>query len=127
MTISTNAKNGWNSWVRGANSGGLTSTTSTGTIPSNSTYPTVTDLSSTSGYVLDADATTGSPSIAAGYDGTNSTSGGHIDTFYQHMAYKTAPASGNVVTVNVRAKASATTPQASDYADTLTIVASGSF
>lgn len=126
LTISTNGKNGWNAWVKSANAA-LSSTNSGGSISSSGTYPTVTDISASSGYVLDADATTGAPSIAAGYNGTDTNSGGKLDTYFQHLAYKTSAVSGNVVTINVRAKAAATTPYGTDYADTLTVVASGEF
>ena len=130
MTTSTNARNGWVSWVKAVNSNstsGLYSSSSGGTISSPSSFPTTTDLASATGVVLDADAGTGTPSIDAGYDGGNVTSGGHLDTTFNRMAYHTAPASGDTVTVNVRAKIAATQAAASDYTDTLTITAAGNF
>jgi len=124
MTISTNARNGWIAWLKHV---GFTSPSTSATIAPPSTYPTISDLASVTGFVIDADATTGSPTIAAGYNGTNTTSGGNPSTTFDQMASNTAPVSGNVVTVNARAKVSATQIAAADYADTLTIVAAGNF
>lgn len=127
-TISTNARNGWISWVKGTNSGGaLHSTVANADITSPSSFPTVTDLASATGYVLDADAGTGTPTINSGYNGTNTTSGGHIDNVFHEMATKTTAGSGDTVTINVRAKIAATQAAATDYSDTLTVSAAGSF
>ncbi len=123
-TISTNARNGWLAWLKHT---GLTSTLASQTIGTPSTYPTVSDLASTTGLVIDVDATTGAPTIDAGFDGTNITSGGNPSTTFDQIASKNAPAAGNQVTIYARAKVSGTQKAATDYSDTLTITAAGNF
>jgi len=123
-TISTNARNGWLSWLKHT---GLSSATTGTSIAVPGAYPTISDLASTTGFVVDVDATTGSPTIDAGFDGTNSTSGGNPTTTFLPIATKNAAASGNVITINARAKVAGTQAAATDYTDTLTIVAAGNF
>ena len=134
QTLSTNARNGWVSWVKsGTNGGGgigaLHSTTANADITSPGSHDgTPETLSSTGGYVLDVNTGSGSPTIAAEYDGTTADMGGHISqSQFRQTAHATAPASANTVTLVVKARSSATTPAASDYTDTLTVVAAGSF
>lgn len=133
QTVSTNARNGYVSWIQGTSStggtgGGLHSTTANADITSPSSFPTITDLASTTGVVLDADTGTNSPTINAGYDGTNVTSGGHFDGgIFHEVSSKTGAQSGTTVTLNVRAKIPSTQAAASDYADTLVVSAAGSF
>jgi hypothetical protein len=131
--VSTNARNGYISWIQGTSTtggtgGGLHSTTANADISSPSSFPTVSDLASTTGVVLDADATAGSPTINAGYDGTNTTSGGHIDGgIFREVSSGTGVQDDTQVTLNVRAKIASTQLAASDYADTLVVSAAGSF
>lgn len=133
QTVSTNARNGFVSWIQGTSTtggtgGGLHSATANADIPSPSSFPTITDLASSTGVVIDAQAGTNSPTINAGYLGNGTTSGGHFDgaSFHQ-TASLTGAQSGTTVTLNVRAKIAATQAAASDYTDTLTVVAAGSF
>ncbi|MCL6096331.1 MAG: hypothetical protein M1444_01430 [Patescibacteria group bacterium] len=133
QTVSTNARNGYVSWIQGTSStggtgGGLHSTSANADITSPSSFPTVTDLASATGVVVDADAGTNTPIINSGYNGTNTTSGGHFDggTFHE-VSSLTGAQSGTTVTLNVRAKIASTQAAATDYADTLTVVAAGSF
>lgn len=131
--VSTNARNGYVSWIQGTSTtggtgGGLHSTTANSDITSPGSFPTVTDLSSSTGVVIDADATSGSPTINSGYDGTNVTSGGHFDgTIFHEVSSKTGAQSDTQVTLNVRAKIPSTQLAASDYSDTLVVSAAGSF
>ncbi len=131
--VSTNARNGYVSWIQGTSAtggtgGGLHSTTANADISSPGSFPTTTDLASSTGVVLDADATSGSPTINAGYDGSNATSGGHFDGgIFHEVSSKTGAQSDTQVTLNVRAKVASTQPAASDYADTLVVSAAGSF
>lgn len=132
MTVSTNAPDGFISWVQGTNTtggSGLRSTTAGATITSAGSFDgAVSDLASTTGVVLDAVPGTNTPSINAEYDGNGSTSGGYFEggVFHQ-MAYLTGYQSGTTVVMNVRSKIAATQPAAIDYTDTLTVVAAGSF
>lgn len=134
QTISTNARNGWASWIRSGTDGGggigaLHSTTANADIDSPGSHDgTPETLSSTGGYVLDVNTGSGSPTIAAEYDGAGADDGGHLSfNQFRQTAHATAPAAANTVTVVVKARSSATTPAASDYTDTLTVVAAGSF
>lgn len=127
--VSTNARNGWVSWVESAN-GALHSTVASANLSAGSFTlgsGNIVDLSSNSGYVLDADSGSGSPTIATEYNGNTANKGGKLDTHFEQTASATTPANDNTVTLIVRAKAGATTPAASDYTDTLTIAAAGSF
>lgn len=128
-TVSTNANNGFLSWVKSLNAG-LSSPTTGGSLPSASFVATsgnIVDMASISGYVLDVQAGTGSPSITAYYLGNASTSGGNLSTSYQQTASAAAPVNGDTFTLAVRARAAATTKAATDYADTLTVTAAGQF
>lgn len=133
QTVSTNARNGYVSWIQGTSAtggtgGGLHSTTANADIPSNGSFPTVTDLASATGVVLDADTGTNTPTINAGYDGNSVTKGGHFDGgVFHEVSSLTGAQSGTTVVLNVRAKIPSTQAAASDYADTLVVSAAGSF
>lgn len=134
QTVSTNARNGWTSWIKsgtngGANVGALHSVTANADIDSPGTYDgTPETLTSTGGYVLDVNTGSGTPTVAAEYDTASADAGGHLDFIpFRQTATTTAPASGNTVTLVVKARSGVTTPAATDYTDTLTVVAAGSF
>lgn len=134
QTVITNARNGWVSWVKSTN-GHLTSPSLGSTIDAGSyvtTAANLVDLSSATGYVLDADTGTGAPTIAAEYNSvvavTGTTGGGgKLATYFAKTASNTGPTATDTVTYYVRAKVSATQAAANDYADTLTVTAAGSF
>jgi hypothetical protein len=136
-TVSTNARNGWVTWVRSATDGGggtggagaLNSTVASAQIDSPGSHDGSPETLSTSGgYVLDVNTGSGSPTIAGEYNGTTADEGGHITyNLYRQTAHKTTPGASDTVTLVVKARSSATTPAASDYTDTLTVVAAGSF
>jgi hypothetical protein len=132
MTVGTNAPDGFVSWIQGTNTtggSGLRSTVASSTITSAGSFDGApTDLSSNTGVVIDAVPGTNTPSINGEYDGNGSTSGGYFDgAIFHQMAYLTGAQSGTTVTINVRAKIASTQPAASDYTDTLVVVAAGSF
>lgn len=130
QTVSTNARNGWISWVRSLNAG-LDSASAPDSIDSAawaSGVGNIVDLSSNTGYVLDVNQGSGTPTIATEYNGTgDANEGGNLDLQFRQTARGLAPASGNTVSLRVRTKPDATTAAASDYTDTLTVVAAGSF
>jgi hypothetical protein len=141
-TITTNAASGWIAWVQGTNgdtnNGALHSTVVNSNIsaPGSSTDNTPTDLSATTGYVLDVDITTDgggtgtvtqASNFGAEFNGTNSTSGGSVSTLLQPIAASSGTTDGDVLTMTARAKITSTQPAASDYSDTLTVVAAGRF
>ena len=129
-TISTNAHSGFLSWIKGTNTGGvLRSTVASANMTSTvASYPTLTDLASNTGYGVFGVTGTNSPVIAAGYARTNGTTVGKVDsTQFDQLASLTGVQSGTTFNIGVSAKPAATDPAATDYADTLTVVASGSF
>ncbi len=127
-SISTNARNGWTTWVK-SQYGYLNSAGSGGTITSPGSYGTSPqDLTGQAGYVLAAAVGSGSPTVYGNWlDGANANKGGHLDTVFDQVATKTTPGSADTVVYTARAKAAATTKPAGDYTDTLTITAAGSF
>lgn len=136
QTVTTNARNGWISWVKsgsdgGSNAGALHSTTANADIVSPGSWDgTPQTLSSTGGYVLDVDTGSGCATgcVNDEYEGGDADSGGHLAYNIFHItATDTTPTSGDVVSLVVKARSSATTPAAADYTDTLTVVAAGSF
>jgi hypothetical protein len=137
VTIATNAASGWVAWVKSANaalnSAGTGATiTTTGSIDN-----APTDLASATGYVLDVDITTDSgtgtgtvsqaSNYGAEYNGTNSTSGGTLSTTFQPIAAADGTTDGDILTLIERAKISAVQAAATDYTDTLTVIAAGRF
>jgi hypothetical protein len=138
-SVITNAANGWVMWVKSQN-GYLNSASTSATIP---TAGSIDDTPSTlsagaPGYVLDATVTTdsatsgtGTVSQAAGYGaeyhGNGTTSGGTLATTFQPIAAANGPTDGDTMTLTERAWVSAIQKAASDYTDTLTVVAAGRF
>lgn len=136
-TIATNAAAGWVAWVKSANAA-LNSSSTGATIATAGTLNNApTDLASSTGYVLDVNITTdsgtGSGTVSqasdygAEYNGTNSTSGGTLSTAFQPIAASSGTTDGDVLTLIERAKISAVQAAATDYTDTLTVVAAGRF
>lgn len=135
VTIGTNAGNGWIGWVKSANAA-LNSSATGDTI---ATTGTVNDAPSTlsagtEGYVLDADLTTdsatsgtGTVTIDAEYLGADTSSGGTLSTTFQEFVTADGPTDSDVITLIPRVAISALTQAATDYTDTLTVVASGHF
>lgn len=139
VTIATNAASGWVAWVKSANaalnsaSTGATIATA-GSVDNNDTDLAV-DVSS--GYVLDVDITTdsgtgtGTVTQASGYGleyaGANTTSGGTLSTTFQPVAASSGTTDGDVLTFTERARISAVQAAATDYTDTLTVIAAGRF
>ena len=125
--VSTNARNGWISWVKSANAT-LHSAAASADISSPGSYDgTPQTLSSTGGYVLKAAVANGSPTVAPEYLTSGSDDGGHLDTTFNQLASYTAPVADDQINLITRARAGSTTPAATDYTDTLTITAAGSF
>lgn len=137
VTIGTNAASGWVAWVKSANAA-LNSASTGASIPTAGTVDNDdTDLTSTTGYVLDVDITTdsgtgtGTVTQASGYGleyaGADTTSGGTLSTTFQPIAASNGTTDGDVLTLIERARISAVQAAATDYTDTLTIVAAGRF
>lgn len=137
VTIATNAAAGWVAWVKSANAALNSAGTGATIATAGSVDNTPTDLASSTGYVLDVDITTDSgtgtgtvtqaSNYGAEYAGSNSTSGGTLSTTFQPIAASSGTTDGDVLTLIERAKISAVQAAATDYTDTLTIVAAGRF
>ena len=135
-TIGTNANNGWVAFVKSANTA-LTSASTGATIPTTGTVnDTPTDLSTATGYVLntavatDANQGIGGVSQGAGYGqeyAGNGTSGGTLSNIFQPIASGSGVTGGDVLTLKEVARISALQAAATDYTDTLTVVAAGRF
>ena len=140
VTVSTNANNGWTSWAKNtnANSALVSSSTSDG-ICFGGDYPTCTgaayqtgsgnvhSLSGAAGYGMSAAAGTGTPTIATEYAGSSSSFGSLDSTKFEKVSSMAAPVSGAVTTLTFGAEATATNKAATDYTDTVTLTAAGSF
>lgn len=137
VTIATNAASGWVAWVKSANAA-LNSVSTGASIPTAGTVnDTPSDLDSVTGYVLDVDITTDSgtgtgtvsqdPGYGDEYAGADATEGGTLSTTFQPIANANGTTAGDVLTLTERAKISAVQAAATDYTDTLTVVAAGRF
>lgn len=132
VTITTNATNGYLSWIKDSNAG-LVSTLGSDTINTSGTVDDACSGAYSSGnefYGLDADETTDpntNGSIDVEYDCSATTVGAYQSTSFTELATGTGPTSGYVITLNNRAAASTTNAAATDYADTITVVGAGNF
>ena len=135
-TMTTNASGGWVAWVKSANAALASASAGVSIATAGTVDNTPSDLASTTGYVLDVDITTdggGTGTITqasnwgAEYAGTNTTSGGALSTSFEPIAASSGTTDGDVLTLIERAKIVATQAAASDYTDTLTVVAAGRF
>lgn len=137
VTIATNAASGWVAWVRSANAALNSASTGASIATAGSVDNSPTDLASSTGYVLDVNITTDSgtgtgtvsqaSNYGAEYNGTNTTSGGTLSTSFQPIAASNGTTDGDVLTLIERAKITAVQAAATDYTDTLTVVAAGRF
>lgn len=122
VTITTNAQNGYQAWVKSLN-GALSSAGTGGTITS-----ATADLASNKGYGMQAGSATGNATVVSPFTASGTNVGVLATSFAPFMSY-TGPsvAAGDSVTLTLKAKADSTIKAASDYADTLTITAAGQF
>ncbi len=133
ITINTNGSGGWYAWMKSTNTG-LTSTAASKTIATSGSIDAAPTSLSTGaeGYVADVDITTdagsgGTVSIAGEYNGTTTSEGGTLSSSYQQIASANGTANGDVITIIPRVSIAGSTPAASDYTDTLTVVGAGVF
>ncbi len=130
-TVNTNAKNGWTVWAKDANTG-LTSTAASKTIASTTPGSNSTLIAGTEGYnmgVASAQAG-GSGSITIQtpfvYSATLGRGGG-LNTTLAPIAISNGTADTAVLTLRNNVAINATTPAATDYTDTITVVGAGLF
>lgn len=129
-TISTNAKNGFAVWAKdlyaGLNSGTASKTIASTTPGTNSTL-TIGQEGYNTGITSSQVGGTGIISIAAPFVGTGTGQGGGLDTGLRTLATSNGTADTAVLTIKNNVAISATTPGASDYTDTITVVGAGLF
>ncbi len=143
-TIATNAAAGWVAWVKSANAA-LNSVSTGATIATAGSYDDATTslTAANYGYLLDvtfSDSGTGTGTVtqdagtgAAGdgygaeYDGNSSNSGGTLTTSFQPIAASSGTTDNDTVTLKALARITAIQAAATDYTDTLTVVAAGRF
>jgi hypothetical protein len=135
-SVSTNAKSGWQMWVADpAGTPGLHSTTASKTIAySPAAGSAAAALSNgVEGYNIGAGNHTGtcngSQTYDAAFDNTAATTYkcGGLDNTLRTVISSTSTASACAVPLTVNASISNTTPAATDYAGTITVVAAGLF
>jgi hypothetical protein len=135
-TIQTNAKGGWIMWAKD-NNAGLRSTSTGVTIPS-VTWASGNPVSFTTGvanYALSAVGSPGSgpctPVAETEYDTTAHApangGGGQISATYQQIGHCSSESNGDGLLIKEEAMISVTTPAATDYTDTITVVGAGLF
>jgi hypothetical protein len=134
-SVSTNAAHGWQMWAADlSGTPGLRSTTASKTIsynPAAGSGP-ATLSAGNEGYNVGAGTASGTtctsvttdPNFASG--GTQYRGGG-LDGTLRSLAASTGVANACALPLKVNASISATTPAATDYASTVTVVAAGSF
>ncbi len=137
VTIGTNAASGWVAWVKSANAALNSVSTSSTIATAGSVDNTPTNLNPTTGYLLDVDITTDSgtgtgtvtqaANYGAEYAGATTEEGGSLATTFESIAASSGTTDGDVLTLIERAFISAVQAAATDYTDTLTIVAAGRF
>ncbi len=127
-TITTNARNGWTTWVKSANAALVSASPGASSIATIGSYDgTPSTLGSgTPGYVLKVTTTGGTASPAAEYT-SGADQGGTLTTAFNIAASGTAATASDTVTFTERARVSTTQAPATDYTDTLTVVAAGMF
>lgn len=136
-TIETNAAAGWVAWVKSANAALNSASTGATIATTGSIDNTPTALTGgTNGYLLDVTFTdhgTGTgvvsqdPDYGDEYDGNSSNTGGTLSTTFQPVANANGTTAGDTITLKALARISAVQAAATDYTDTLTVVAAGRF
>jgi len=125
--ISTNAHNGFLAWVKGSQAThGLYSPTANDTVLS-VTGAAAVDLTGNTGWGLYALTGANSPTIATTFNGGGDKVGQCDSLAFYQIASKTGYQSATTFNIGAKAKPLATTAAATDYTETVTVVASGSF
>jgi hypothetical protein len=128
-TVNTNAKNGWYVWAKDSNTG-LNSASASATIASTTPGSNSTLSAGTEGYNTGVSSSqtsgTGTITVATAFvNGVNT--GGGLDTSFRTLASSDGTANNAVLTMTNHVAISVTTPAATDYTDTITVVGAGLF
>lgn len=129
-TVNTNAKNGWYVWAKDTNTG-LNSASAAATIASTTPGSNSTLVAGTEGYntgiTQSQTGGTGTLTVAVPFVGGSTGKGGGLDTTLRTLISSTGTANNAVVTLTNNAAIQASTPAATDYTDTITVVGAGLF
>jgi hypothetical protein len=130
-TVNTNAKNGWVVWAKDLNTG-LTSASASYTIPAK-TYggsPT-TVTAGNEGYNTGVTSSqvggSGTLTVDPGFLSGGAGQGGGLTTTFHSIATSTGSADTAVLTLTNNVGIKGSTPAATDYTDTITVVGAGLF
>ncbi|HSH18366.1 MAG TPA: hypothetical protein VK978_03205, partial [Candidatus Saccharimonadales bacterium] len=135
VTINTNAKTGWVTWLRNSDTNGLYSAGVTKNIAP-TTPGTAVDVDaslSTEQYIWGVSSLTqaagaGTTAITAAYDSTGVTNDGSgVDNAYRQVASSNGTSQDAVVTLVSEATVSPITPASSDYTDIIQVIGAGNF
>lgn len=138
ITVITNAASGYVVWAEDANNSGgkgsLKSATANyyiagvnGTAPGTASAALVTTSANYGLAATTGTNSSGTLTMNAAYNGAGSAAGTLDPVQFLPIASATSPANGDVINVNERANSTATTPEASDYTDTITFTGAGEF
>lgn len=129
-TVNTNAKNGWMVWAKDSSTG-LSSATASATIASTTPGSNSTLSAGTAGYNTGVTSSqvggTGTITVATPFVGSSTGQGGGLDTSLRLLASSGGTADTAVLTLKNNVAISPTTPAATDYTDTITVVGAGLF
>lgn len=129
-TISTNAKNGWQAWAKDTNAG-LASTFASYTINSTTPGSNSTLSGGTEGYNMGVTSSqvggSGTITVATAFVGGSLGRGGGLDTALRTIASSNGTADNATLTLTNNAAISPITPSATDYTDTITVIAGALF
>lgn len=130
VTVNTNAKNGWSVWAKDANTG-LNSSDAAVTIASTTPGTNSTLASGTEGYNTGVTQSqvggAGTVTVAAPFVGGSLGKGGGLDTSLRVLASSDGTADTAVLTLKNNAAINPTTPAATDYTDTISVIGAGLF
>jgi hypothetical protein len=129
-TVNTNAKNGWMVWAKDSSTG-LASSTASYTVASTTPGSNSTLSAGTEGYNTGVTSSqvggTGTITVAAPFVGGSTGKGGGLDTGLRTLATSGGTANNAVLTLTNNVAIAGSTPAATDYTDTITVVGAGLF
>jgi hypothetical protein len=129
-TINTNAKNGWMLWGRDLNTG-LSSASAAASIGSTTPGSNSTLSPGTEGYntgiTHSEEDGAGTVTVEAPFVGGSTGKGGGLDTTLRVLTSSDGPNKNAVATITNNVTIDSLTPAATDYTDTITLVAAGLF
>jgi hypothetical protein len=130
VTINTNSKNGWQVWAKDLNAG-LNSASASYNIASTAPGTNRTLVAGTQDYntgvTYSQTGGTGTQTVDPAYVGGSLGKGGGLDTSLRSLIASTGTTNAGVVALKNSAAITATTPAATDYTDTITVVGAGLF